>query len=171
MHRVAWRILPVAMATVLAGLRPAVAFVPSAGRLQLASPLALSGRNADFLACPSVARIRPAHGLRMVATVGADTKITGPEWSNDDEYSSLDAPELKADLDSVSSLIDELTVLSSRIDMDKLDSLDTDVLVQMTRKSTEAVVLLSNVAVFASCESSVDGSNLEARSLQVLAFV
>ncbi len=63
-------------------------------------------------------------------------------------------------------MTDELSELSKQIDIEKLDSLDADVLVKITRKSTEAVVLLMNVATYVSCQSSVDGSNLEARAMQ-----
>jgi len=37
--------------------------------------------------------------------------------NNDDEYTGLDAIELKADLASVGRIIDELSVLSTKIDM------------------------------------------------------
>lgn len=160
MHRVAWRWLPVAMATVLAGLRPAVAFVP-ASRLHVTPTLGLAASRHAARRHLSSRHSSPALGLRMVATADTVAKIVGPEWNNQDEYMSLDAAELCADLDSVNTLIDELGALAKKIHMDKLDSLDAKVLVQMTRKSTDAAVMLMNVATFASCEASVDGSNLE----------
>jgi len=163
-------ILPVAMASVLAGTRPAASFtLPPGARLHALPTLAAKSTPAalrsQLQARPGVAA--PQLQLRMVAANAGDAvKIVGPEWNNDDEYSSLDSVELKADLTSVSELIDELSLLASNIDMANLDKLSADVLVQITRKSTEAVVKLMNVATFASCASSVDGSNLEARSLQ-----
>jgi len=154
------------MASVLAGLRPAAAFTPAV-RLHGSPSLTLSSSSRSKRPGLVAIKTSPALGLRMVAAAGpAATKIVGPEWNNSDEYAALDAPELKGDLASVSTLIEELSVLSTKIDMDKLDSLDASVLVDMTRKSTEAAVMLMNVATFAGCESSVDGSNLEARSLQ-----
>ena len=163
-------LIPVAMATVLTRLwSPTAAFAPCPAALRLhpfPMPVARGLSLAASRVPVSVRRApAPMLGLRMAATASAPSKIAGPEWSNADEYASLDAPELKADLECVTKLVDQLKVLSGKSDLEKLDALDTTVLVEMTRKSTDAAVLLMNVATFASCESSVDGSNLDARSL------
>ena len=161
-------LIPVAMATVLTRLwSPAAAFAPGPAALRLHPSPVARGHSLSLARVPVCVRREhaPALGLRMVAAASAPSKIAGPEWSNADEYASLDAPELKADLESVAKLVDQLKVLAGKIDLEKLDALDTAVLVEMTRKSTDAAVLLMNVATFASCESSVDGSNLDARSL------
>ena len=164
-------LIPVAMASVLGGMRPAAAFAPMTSRLHSHVPPTLAtGVSASRHASHVTLRKRRAADvatpqLRMVAATNT-VKIVGPEWNNDDEYKSLDSAELKADLDSVSELIEDLSKLSGEIDMANLGALEADVLVQITRKSTEAVVKLMNVATYASCASSVDGSNLEARSLQ-----
>ena len=159
MHRVAWTWLPLAMVTVLAGLRPAAAFAPAV-RLRVSPTLGLASAGRAGRALRKAA---PSRGLRMVAASEPAAKIVGPKWNNADEYKSLDATELAEDLGSVNRLIDELGALAAKIDMDKLGTLDADVLVQMTRKSTDAAVMLMNVATYASCEASVDGSNLEVR--------
>ena len=127
-------LIPVAMASVLGSVRPAAAFVPSSARLHIpptlatgasrsAGPATLRSKKAAAAATHSYhAEPRKASQLRMVAATGSNpVKIVGPEWNNDDEYTSLDSVELKADLDSVSVLIDELSILSREIDMSNLD--------------------------------------------------
>ena len=148
--------------------RPGTAFLQPAARLRLAPALGASPHTRLRVQTRVRVADAPAARLAMVAaSEGLDVKkITGPEWKNDDEYSALDAPALLADLASVEKLTGELEVLAQEIDMQNLSVLNPDVLVQMTRKSTDAMVMLMNVATFASCASSVDGSNLEARALQ-----
>lgn len=170
--RQALKFIPLCLAGLAASAVPvAEAFAGSSSvaglQLRTGRALSLSSSRRCVFALPQLKKTS-IKGLRMVATSPPtqEATIVGPKWKNDDEYGSLDAKELKSDLESVSKLIDELTVLSKQIDMDKLDSIDANVLVQMTRKSTDASVMLMNVATFASCEASVDGSNLEARSLQ-----
>jgi oligoendopeptidase F len=146
-------------------LGSARAFAPSA-------TLAAMGRRGVLrtAAQPPLRRIPQIPALRRGAAVAplmtaAAKTITGPQWMNTDEYASLDDAALQQDLAAVDKLTDEMTLLSAKVDLGNLDAIDVDVLVQVTRKSTEASVLLMNVATFAGCESSVDGTNKAARAV------
>lgn len=110
----------------------------------------------------------PAQWLSMTASpaVAEDTMITGPSWDNSQEYASLQDPLIKEDLEQVKTLTDEIRLLAEGINLGAVDSVDSKVLVQATKKRTEASVLLANVATFASCETSVDATNAAARALQ-----
>eukprot|EP00287_Rhodomonas_sp_CCMP768_P011486 CAMPEP_0196730776 /NCGR_PEP_ID=MMETSP1091-20130531/10739_1 /TAXON_ID=302021 /ORGANISM="Rhodomonas sp., Strain CCMP768" /LENGTH=97 /DNA_ID=CAMNT_0042073841 /DNA_START=15 /DNA_END=305 /DNA_ORIENTATION=- len=84
------------------------------------------------------------------------TKIAGPAWDNGAEYTALDDPAILEDLDRVKTLTDVITMLTQKIDLDALDTIDGTILVEVTKKSMEARILLANVGTFASCETSVD---------------
>eukprot|EP00960_Hanusia_phi_P041654 755100-Hanusia_phi.AAC.7 len=102
-------------------------------------------------------------GLRM--TLAAPAKIDGPRWKNDEEYASLDDNKMKEDIEVVEKMVEDIASLSKKLDLKNLQGIDPSVLVQLSKKATDASVILMNVATFASCESSVDGTNANARAM------
>lgn len=104
----------------------------------------------------------------------AASEITGPTW--DLEYPALDAPELKQDLhealdaiehiERISSPVADVVANASSLSLEEVRSgkvLGT--VVQMFQHYWTAVILLRNVGTYASCVSSVDGTDDDARKL------
>ena len=127
----------------------------------------ISKRVTPHLGLAKLSRTRElSRCLQMVAATEVSApKIVGPEWDNSDEYDSLSSPKIKQDLKLVENLVEEMKAISGKIDISKLDLVDTEDLVQITIKATEASILLGNVGTFASCECSIDGTNTEALAL------
>lgn len=148
-------------------------------RTASAFPKTYRSHSAPPLICrPSSTRtnLRPA----MVATpaeTDAPSKtasITGPEWEL--EYSSLDAPELLADIAAATAAIDKMEQVSASLH----DAIPTaasltletpgatdlvQTLVKVFDLLWEARILLGNAGVYVSCVKSVDGSNVVAKKM------
>lgn len=104
----------------------------------------------------------------------SSASITGPKW--DLEYSSLDAPELLADIAGAMASIDKISKLSgplreavpeaaSLIMETPKGQIVVETLVEVFDLYWEAKVLLGNARVYVSCVKSVDGSNEKAKKL------
>jgi len=91
--------------------------------------------------------------------------IVGPAWDNTPEYPSMGSAEFKADMDRVEALSKECGAMAAGLNLEDLESIDVQVLIEVSKKMDEAVILLSNCATYVSCEQSTDGGNEEARSI------
>lgn len=119
----------------------------------------------------------PAAAAEAEAAAGAAASITGPLWSLTEEYASLDAPALEADLAEAARLVDRLATLCDErvaphlaaavtMTVEEARSLTLlDALVEADALRWASTTLLSNVGTYASCVASVDGTNDVAKKL------
>jgi len=108
------------------------------------------------------------------ATSLSEASLGGPAWDIYSEYPSLTSPEFEQDVKILQVLIDRINDLAKPV----ADAIPSAASLGVTEASTiietlhkisklrwEAVPLASNLFVFASCESSIDGKNATARAL------
>lgn len=119
--------------------------------------------------CPS-----SRHSTVRMATTTApavlSSEISGPNWIL--EYASLDAPALNADIDAANeemALMESLgkslgPLAATARDLPSEDKLVKQ-LVEMHNSYYRAVVLLRNIGTYASCVSSVNGTDAAAKKL------
>lgn len=149
---------------------PAVRHHPHLPRVGVASVCAAASppEPAGAMGSPAAAAAEPA---------AAAAAITGPPWSLTEEYASLDAPALEADLTVAARLVDRLATLCDERVAPHLAAAATmtveearsttllDALVEADALRWASTKLLSNVGTYASCVASVDGTNGAAKKL------
>lgn len=107
--------------------------------------------------------------------VGGVRQVQGPAWDLSDEYPSPQSPEVAAELDALSALLDTFAehndVIVAQIDV--LPDLTPDAAESVLSgaaalygASEEASRLLGNVLVYANCLLSVDANDEQAHALQ-----
>jgi oligoendopeptidase F len=152
----------------------ALAFL-AAAPLRLASARAAANAAAAPGVCAAAAGARCAAPPTMAAAA-APAAITGPAWDLGDEYASLSAPELAADLaaakEDVKAMAGAGAVVAGALERARdmsLEEVEAEgvlaALEEMNRLGWSAGTLLRNVATFASCVGSVDGGNEAAKRL------
>eukprot|EP00181_Compsopogon_caeruleus_P001680 CAMPEP_0184686594 /NCGR_PEP_ID=MMETSP0312-20130426/23119_1 /TAXON_ID=31354 /ORGANISM="Compsopogon coeruleus, Strain SAG 36.94" /LENGTH=642 /DNA_ID=CAMNT_0027141837 /DNA_START=480 /DNA_END=2408 /DNA_ORIENTATION=- len=103
-------------------------------------------------------------------------RISGPGWNLLDEYPALDSSELRADVEEASFAMDQIErhamVLTPALQRASVMTAEEaralgvlDALADVFSLFWRSRTLLRNVAVYANCLSSVDGTNSEARKL------
>lgn len=149
---------------------PAVAFL---GSLPLRRACAVCWRSAGNV-CSSRPVSSSASKPKM--TTAQPAVITGPAWDLSDEYASLSAPELEADLVRAKADIEVIVakgkVVAEALGRAKGMTLDEveeagilGALEEINKIGLGVRVLLGNVATYANCIASVDSTKEEAKKL------